>query len=86
MLRGHYAGANSELQLIPGAVTPKAEVKMLGAGVCGMASDEHWKLDLCQHHWLELKFRTDDRKYELVVQVDPQRARGRSARVGVQYT
>jgi len=66
MLRGSYAGVNSELQLIPGAVVQAADVRALGPGAVGMASTDHWALDLEQHHWLELRMRSDRRAYELV--------------------
>ena len=69
-LSGHYGGARAELQLIPGMATESTDAPAVGAGACGMASDGHWELDLSQHHWLELRLRTDGRAYELVVQSD----------------
>ncbi|KAL3892803.1 MAG: hypothetical protein SGPRY_014770 [Prymnesium sp.] len=69
ILQGHYGGAASELHMIPGQVE-EGKAPAVGRGACGMASTGHWNLDLTQHHWLELKLRSDARLYELVIQYD----------------
>ncbi len=68
LLRGHYGGTRGELGLLSGKVSPKASP--VGAGACGIASRDHWSIDLAQHLWLELKLRTDQRPYELILQCD----------------
>lgn len=70
VLKGYYCGVHSELQMIPGVVPDETTTSTLAPGACGMASTGHWQLDLSQHHWLELKLRTDRRLYELVIQYD----------------
>ncbi|KAL1507728.1 hypothetical protein AB1Y20_007341 [Prymnesium parvum] len=70
LLTGHYGGRQSELQMLPGLADKAGSALAVGAAACGMASTGHWKLDLSQHHWLELTLRSDSRLYELVVQYD----------------
>ena len=70
MLRGTYGGSRGEVALLAGASS--ANATPVGAGACGLASTGHWKLDLAQHHWLELKLRTGGRDFELALQSDGQ--------------
>ena len=69
LLRGVYGGARGELSLLSGE-SSETEKSPVGAGACGLASTGHWDIDLAQHHWVELKLRTDERPYELVLQSD----------------
>ena len=59
LLRGHYGGARAGLQLLEGSAHVDPHVDAIGAGACGMGSTARWMWDLSQHHWLELRFRSD---------------------------
>ena len=67
LLRGEYSGLASGMQLLrseqPGAA-PKGEVdEALWAGAVGMGSTARWDWDVSQHHWLEIRLRSDGRQY-----------------------
>lgn len=69
MLRGVYGGSRGEVALLAGAVDT-LEKSPVGAGACGVASLGHWPLPLDQHHWLELRVRTGNRAFELILQAE----------------
>jgi len=69
-LNGFNGGARAGLQMLSGEVDLGPEAKAIGVGLCGMASTARWQIELDQHHWLELRLRTDGRQYELVLQSD----------------
>lgn len=71
MLRGHYGGSRGEVALLAGEGR-ETERAPVGAGACGVGSTGHWTIALDQHHWLELKLRTGNRHFELVLQADGQ--------------
>ena len=74
LLRGEYSGLTSGMQLLrseqPDAPSKSADDEALWAGAVGMGSSARWDWDVSQHHWLEIRFRSDGRQYELVVQND----------------
>ena len=70
MLRGNFGGNSGEVSLLTGLSETELESSPVGAGACGVGSTGHWKIDLAQHHWLELKVRTGGRAFELVVESD----------------
>lgn len=69
LLSGHYGGARTGLQLLDGESNPDSE-GAIGQGACGMGSTARWEWDVSQHHWLELRIRTDGRHYQLAMQAD----------------
>jgi curved DNA-binding protein CbpA len=70
MLRGEYGGSRGEVALLAGGSSKDLEGSAVGPTACGVASMGHWSIDLCQHHWLELRVRTGHRAFELVIQSD----------------
>ena len=69
MLRGMYGGSRGEFALLEGSISD-LESSPVGAGACGVASLGHWPIALDQHHWLELRVRTGDRAFDLIVQAE----------------
>ena len=69
MLRGLYGGSRGEFALLAGS-SANLEDSPVGAGACGVASLGHWPVPLDQHHWLELRVRTGNRAFELILQAD----------------
>lgn len=69
MLRGFFGGTHGEVALLAG-VGQTTEAAPVGLSACGVASRGHWTIDLAQHHWLELRLRTGQRPFDLVLQVD----------------
>ena len=69
LLSGLYGGARTGLQLIDGEGDQHSE-GAIGQGACGMGSTARWDWDVSQHHWLEVRLRTDGRHYQLAMQAD----------------
>ena len=62
LLRGEYSGLASGMQLLRGdaaAVGHAAAPDALWGGAVGMCSTSRWHWDTSQHHWLEVRFRSD---------------------------